>query len=273
LGDRIFFESQCHEFRIAQRVPQAYEGREIKCLGCGSTFVAIPSEVEAGLDPASQGRSKKANIPKTGSSKPNVIDEWLCSNDKAAILGVICAASFCAIVSLFSPMAGVVLGSFLALIAGVIFMSLSHIPNDTMEERFGGATYLALIAAAAFGFILMLVSLGRFQSEEEAQEDKRNLAQEAERSERSWDAGSVGGERSRPRANWGGWNSSSNGHTWISAPDDKKWIICRGLASGSKRGHSSRYFYDAFNAFYDPSEPGTLDQSMESMSELIERAR
>lgn len=68
------------------------------------------------------------------------------------------------------------------------------------------------------------------------------------------------------------WTSSSNGYTWNKASYSSKMDICRGMASVSSKGNSANFYYDAFENFYDSTDPSILSTSMEDAYRLVEAA-
>ena len=68
------------------------------------------------------------------------------------------------------------------------------------------------------------------------------------------------------------WTLSSNGYTWNRASYSDKMDICQRMASVSSKGNPSKFYYDAFENFYDSTDPSILSTSMEDVGRLVEAA-
>jgi hypothetical protein len=63
-----------------------------------------------------------------------------------------------------------------------------------------------------------------------------------------------------------------NGYAWKSASRSEKMKLCREFAQISTHNCSANYFYDAFNAFYNTTDPDNLSMQILSMAALFEDA-
>ena len=64
--------------------------------------------------------------------------------------------------------------------------------------------------------------------------------------------------------------SNSNGYTWNRASYSEKMDICRRMARISTKGNTADFYYDAYENFYDSTDPFVLENSIDDMRVLFD---